>query len=312
MGKRLSIRYGGVPDLDRTVALQSGEVSPNGIELDYVILDQPPDVLRGIPEGLDAVEATLFDFLTSATSGSTPLVAIPVFTARYLPTDLLWTRGDTGPQTLHDLQGARIAYRATDPTARVWADVWLSTVLGNSDAVDWMEVTDEITEIEALETSDAMCCRPPVGDDLVRVSSERSEVLEHLESLGGVLPIFHLVVLRRDVYEENHWIAVELMDAFVRSKFIGLERVRYFGALAVSLPWLRRAVDAVDSQFQGDAYPYGLAENMSSLQRFMESAFEGEVAGSLDLSEVFAVETVEIPGAPNTTKYVVPLSGVRR
>ena len=54
----------------------------------------------------------------------------------------------------------------------------------------------------------------------------------------GIFPIMHTVVIRRDVYERNPWIATSLYEAFELAKRAGEARIRVTGPLAVALPWL--------------------------------------------------------------------------
>lgn len=316
MARRVTLRYGGVPDLDRTVALQSGEIAPAGIDFEYVGLDGPVDVQSGFPDGLDAVETPLID-LVSLLMGRDhdTAIGIPVFTARYPPEQLLWTRSSRAVRSDQPgLIGGRVGFSAEDKTCRIWADVLLVHVYGlDPEAIEWVEFPTNEAMLAASSEIDAVCLRPPIGEsDLVPVEEEPYVNHDGLAAFGGVLPIFHVVAMKRDFYERNRWVAVEVMDAFVRAKVIGMERLRYFGALGVGLPWLRRAIDQLDTAFGGEAYPYGLAENFDCLKEFMRAAAR---AGFTDKDPIpdslFAPETVGYPGIPNPTSYVVPLSGSR-
>ena len=66
-------------------------------------------------------------------------------------------------------------------------------------------------------------------------------------------------MIRREVYEQNPWIARSLYETFVESKARALARMRYGGSLSVMLPWLMSEVEEVDALFGGDAWPYGCA-----------------------------------------------------
>ncbi|MGH7263709.1 MAG: ABC transporter substrate-binding protein, partial [Candidatus Rokuibacteriota bacterium] len=115
----------------------------------------------------------------------------------------------------------------------------------------------------------------------------------------GFFPIMHLVVLRRDVYERNRWLAVSLMEAFEAAKRIGRERMRYQGALAVGLPWLASAMEEIEELFGGDAFPYGVARNHRILEQMTAYAHEqGLTARRLEVDELFAPETYQeaVPG----------------
>jgi 4,5-dihydroxyphthalate decarboxylase len=109
----------------------------------------------------------------------------------------------------------------------------------------------------------------------------------------------HTVVMRRDIYEGNRWIAMSLLNAFNESKRVGLERLRYQGALAIGLPWLSSEVEELDALFGGDPYPYGLRLNLPILEAMTSFAHEqGLTARKLDPHELFAPEAWidSIPG----------------
>ena len=46
----------------------------------------------------------------------------------------------------------------------------------------------------------------------------------------------HMVVMRRDIYEAHPWAATSLLEAFIRSKRIGMARLGDVNALAVHAP----------------------------------------------------------------------------
>ena len=48
----------------------------------------------------------------------------------------------------------------------------------------------------------------------------------------------HVLVLRRDVYERDRWIAMNLFKAFEEAKHRSLERIADIGASQVPMPWV--------------------------------------------------------------------------
>jgi 4,5-dihydroxyphthalate decarboxylase len=108
----------------------------------------------------------------------------------------------------------------------------------------------------------------------------------------------HMVVVRRDVYEQNRWIAVSLLEAFSRAKQSGYARVRApGGASAIALPWLAAFVEEVDEVFGGDPFPYGFEANRPILEAMTQYSYEqGLSQRKLDPRELFAPETLDHPG----------------
>jgi 4,5-dihydroxyphthalate decarboxylase len=102
----------------------------------------------------------------------------------------------------------------------------------------------------------------------------------------------HTVVIRRDVYEANPWVACALLDAFEASKRVGMARLRRITAPAVGLPWLGDAIAELDEVFEGDAFPYGLEPNRSILEAMTEDSYAQGLSDSrLRPEDLFAAET---------------------
>ncbi len=83
-------------------------------------------------------------------------------------------------------------------------------------------------------------------------------------------PIMHLVVIRKDVYEKNKWIAQSLYKAFLAAKDWAVDRMYFSGAQKYMLPWLFDDLREIDEVFGGDPWPYGIDENRPTLEAFVK------------------------------------------
>jgi len=54
----------------------------------------------------------------------------------------------------------------------------------------------------------------------------------------GIYPIMHVVVLRRDTYERDRWVAMNLLKAFEAAKRESMQRLVEIGLSHVPMPWL--------------------------------------------------------------------------
>jgi 4,5-dihydroxyphthalate decarboxylase len=109
-----------------------------------------------------------------------------------------------------------------------------------------------------------------------------------------IFPIMHVVALRRDVYERDRWIAMNLLQAFEEAKDQSLARAVEIGASGVPVPWVadhsRRWREVAGEDF----WPYGIEPNRPTLEAFLQYSFEqGICARQLKVEELFAPETRE-------------------
>ena len=78
---RLSFACG---NYDRMAALRTGDVVPEGIDLNYIAVDAPREIFdrMGSRQEFDVAEFSSSEFISAFARGNYPLVALPVFPSR--------------------------------------------------------------------------------------------------------------------------------------------------------------------------------------------------------------------------------------
>jgi 4,5-dihydroxyphthalate decarboxylase len=109
-----------------------------------------------------------------------------------------------------------------------------------------------------------------------------------------IFPIMHVVVLRRDAYERDRWIAMNLFKAFDEAKRRSTRQLVEIGLSHVPMPWLAEYARRWRDVAGEDLWPYGIEANRPTLEAFLQYAFEqGVTARRLQVEELFAPETRE-------------------
>ena len=110
----------------------------------------------------------------------------------------------------------------------------------------------------------------------------------------GIFPIMHTVVIRREVYEANRWIAQSLTKAFIEAQRRTYEDLYETAALKAMLPWLTAHVEDARRELGDDWWSYGLEKNHKTLDTFTRYHHEqGLSSRKLDVAELFAPESLE-------------------
>lgn len=329
--KRIALAYGGVDYLDRTAALQTGAVSPAGVDFNYVVVNGVGDLFRRVAQfaEFDAAEFSASTYMMMLGRGDRRFVAIPVFPSRAFRHNQVYINSKAGISRPQDLAGRKVGIQDYQMTAALWVRAFLEHEYGVAPPkINWwtgglytpdfaerapmklppgVEIK-RIPETETMEnmltagTLDALITTEPPraflagNPNVSRLFPDHRTVERDYFKKTGFFPIMHLVVLRREVYEQNRWLAVSLLEAFEASKKLGKERMHYQGAYAVALPWLGAEMEDLDRSFGGDAFPYGVAKNRAILEQMVVYAHEqGFTAKKLEVDELFAPETYQDP-----------------
>jgi 4,5-dihydroxyphthalate decarboxylase len=110
----------------------------------------------------------------------------------------------------------------------------------------------------------------------------------------------HLVVLRRDVYEADRWIARSLFKAFCEAKARAMARLRFTGTLATMVPWLVADFEEATALFGDRYWRYGVEANRPELETAVRwAADQGITRRRLSVEELFAPETLDAVDPPD-------------
>jgi 4,5-dihydroxyphthalate decarboxylase len=89
-----------------------------------------------------------------------------------------------------------------------------------------------------------------------------------------IYPIMHVVVLRRDAYERDRWIAMNLFKAFEAAKRESMQRLVEIGLSHVPMPWIAVHARRWRELAGEDFWPYGIEPNRPTLEAFVQYAHE--------------------------------------
>ncbi len=289
---------------DRMQPLYTGEVQPDGIDLNFIAIDQPRPIFDRMSAGqeFDVAEYSSSEFVQRFANKQCPFVAIPVFPSRAFRHGFIAIHKKAGITKPKDLEGKRVGV----PLFTMTAAIYINGILQHEYGVDlrkvqWVQgamntggahgsptvlpllkpfpieqnhsnksMSDLLEErvVDAtLGTSlpEAILTNP----DIVRMFPNYVEIEKEFYKRTKIYPIMHLVAIRRDVYEKHPFIATSLYDAFVKSKKIALEKMFNLRALRYMTPFLMRDIDEIHEVFDGDPWPYGIEPNRPTLEAFM-------------------------------------------
>ncbi len=313
---------------DRTMALETGAASPEGIDLNYLIMNGPGELLRRQARyaEFDVSEFSLSTHAILHSRGDRRMVAIPVFPSRKFRHSDIYINTNAGIREPKDLLGKKVGALSYQQTAAVWIRGALEHDYGvPADQVEWhfggynepMDYTERIPitfppnvrtkrnsdrslneMLESGEISALIGSSPPrsfqTGSPKVgRLFPNYQEVELEYYRRTGIFPIMHIIVIKREIYEKAPWVAVSLYKAFDRAKAAGMRRLEYSATLFCSLPWLGVNLQEIRNQMGEDPFRYGFEENRKVLETLLEYSYEqGLISERLKVEELFVPETL--------------------
>lgn len=319
--------YAGRDYWDRTQPLIDGRVRPDGIDLTYLPMTVPELWIRMLQNNeFDAAETAGCSYIVLRARGDGRFIALPVFPSRNFRHGYIYIRSDAGIERPQDLVGKRVGVGEYATTASTWVRAMLQHDYGVlPSAMHWFEGSLSVPgdigghapvkppgvrletipadktlegmllagELDAL-ISPRVLPAHATGDPRVRrLFPNYREVEKDYYRRTGFFPIMHMVVLRRDVYEQHRWIALSLFKAFEEAKALSWKRLQDTGMLPVRLPWLRADLEELTEVFGGDPFRYGFEANQHVLEAMTQYVVEqGLAERKVDPKELFAPETL--------------------
>lgn len=313
---------------DRTNALHDGRVNVEGVDLNFLPQSVEEVFFRMVrSKEFEVAEMSLSSYIMTLFQEEPPFIAIPVFPARAFRHSCIFINRDSGIKQPADLIGKRIGVPEYEMTALVWIRGILSDYYnvpfdsvryfaGGQEQPDRPEKLNldlpsniELQrigpgktlarmladgEIDALYSARVPSSYDDSNSAVIRLFQDFQQVEIEYYRQTKCFPIMHTVVIRRDIYDSNRWLAMSLQKAFVEAQRSAYDELHETGSVSVMMPWLVANLMQVEKEMGLDFWPYGLEKNHDVLAQFLRYSYEqGLSPQKLSPGALFAPETLE-------------------
>jgi 4,5-dihydroxyphthalate decarboxylase len=316
-------------DYDRCHALINGRVKVDGITL-IISPNEPEESFHRAFQfqEFDVSELSLSSFSILTSRGESPYVGIPAFVSRLFRHSGIYIRTDRGIDHPSKLSGKTIGL----PEYQITANVWIRGTLEDEYGVDlrsiiWRQggleepgreersrlslpssvnlksiphnssLSEMLAagELDALISARAPSCYLNRAANVDRMFPDFKSVERKYYKKTGIFPIMHLIGIRRAIYEQHPWAAVNLLKAFMEAKQRSMYELGQIGHLFASLPWSVAEFQETTELMGSDFWPYGVEMNRAVLERFLDYHFrQGLSERRLKVEDLFAPSTLSL------------------
>lgn len=317
---------------DRTEALRSGIVQPEGIDLTYVPIKSPPEVFARMVKhhAFDFSEMSTSMYLTLRAKNEFPFIALPVFPSRVFRHGFIFINKKSGIKSPRDLEGKKIGVPEYRQTAAIWIRGILQHEYGvDMDTIHWYEGganvprepdvldlrPDREIDIQFIGPEKSLNDMLAAGEIDAMIGARKPDSLDTCDDVGrlfpnyrdeektyfkktGIFPIMHTLVISEELHKNQPWVAESVYKAFVEAKALCLEEMRFSGTMRYALPWLFADIDEMDEVFGGDPFAYGLEQNRPTLEALITYLHDQKF-----LAEKVAIEDMFLPMVTSMKKH---------
>ena len=313
-------------DYARVMPLAAGDVKPDGVALTLVhgaggSWQMRAEMLRRAlhdPE-VQGGEASMAGHLRRLDQGDRSHVALPVFPLRNFTARDLYVRKGGVVKTPADLVGKRVGMYDWVASGSIWYRHFLNFINLPPQSLEWWigDIDDprppthlytlppgvhrapegrSLSDMLLSGELDAIYSPPrprryhPVDGPIIRLFTDVRPVERDYFRQTGCFPPQHLVILRRETWERNKWVAPSLTAAFVRCNDMFAAAQRQF---PYASPWLDLELEETEAVMGADFHPYGFDKNRATIDIFCRQAFELGIVGRLITADEYFAEYLE-------------------
>ena len=310
---------------DRTQPLRDGSIKPEGIDLIYLAM-QPAEIFWRMLQynEFDMSEMSLSNYAILVSRGNAPYVAIPAFPSRVFRHGYFFINTTKGIDKPADLAGKVGGVPEYSQTASVYMRGILQHEYGvHPSQIRWVQ--GRADRLEHPLPSDIRLSQAPPGTELGdllergeldflmtansplsfrrgaktvrRLFPNYADIEKDYYRRTHIYPIMHTVVIRRDTYEQNPWVALSMYKALCRAKDYTYRWIVEGGSAKVTSAWLLPLLEEEQAIIGKDWYPYGIEQNRPSIEALLQYLHEqGLTHRRVALEELFVPSTMrDIP-----------------
>ena len=303
-----------ISEYDHFRDFREGQVQAAGIEPLWLTLDIH-EIFSRFAAGREwhVSEMSFAKFSAQVTAPGADIIGLPVFASRVFRISSFYVNKRAGIREAADLKGKRVGLPEWAQTAAVYSRGWLAHEAGVPlTSIEWVQAgtenagrTEKVElnlpeglkltrkpdkslnemlvsgEIDAVMTASTPSSMQRGHPDIGRLFPDYREREAAYFAKTRIYPIMHVIAMRKDVLEDNPWLARNLCLAFEESKDRSLQRLREGAISRYPVPWLPHYIETLEAQFGRDIYPFGIEANRPTLQAFLQYSFEQGIAKRL-------------------------------
>jgi 4,5-dihydroxyphthalate decarboxylase len=311
-------------DYARVMPLATGEVQPDRIALTMILGSRGSwparaEMLRRAVQdpAVHGGEWSMAQYLYRVDKGDRRFVGLPVFPLRNFTARDLYVRRGGPVRKPEDLAGKRVGMYSYTASGSIWYRHFLRFVGLDPAAIQWwigdidtpwsatpMDVlalppgvktppagrslSDMLVagELEAIYSPPRPQAYHPVEGPIARLFPDFRSVEQEYFRRTRAFPPQHLIVLRREAWEANRWIAKSLTEAFIacNDTFTAAQK-----GFPYATPWLEAEIEDTAAVMGEDFHPYGLEPNRAQIEMFAGEAFRlGLTSKLITVEDYFA------------------------
>jgi hypothetical protein len=316
---------------DRTRALMDGSVKPDGITLQFETARQVGQIMERMvrDRAYDVSELGFTYYLRTLELSGAPFIAIPIFPNRIFRHSAIFVNRASGILRPQDLAGRKVGeLHRYGHDAGIWAKGVLRDEYGvkaqsmihfvgdmdrPNERADWAPFAPpadlRVHELQPGQSLDAMleageidalfsAWLPPSfikgSPKVARLFADYEAVERDWFRRTRIFPMMHVVVIRRELYEANRWVARALMQAFEAAKARAIEQYRVaemFMGAPFMVPWMPALLEENRALMGADPWAYGVAANRKALKTYLRyHADQGLSRRTWTVEDLFAPE----------------------
>jgi 4,5-dihydroxyphthalate decarboxylase len=292
---------------DHITDLANGRVPVEGVALTFLNMQIEEIFFRQFNYwDFDASEVSMGKYCSLVSQGAAPIVAIPVFPSRVARHSSVYIRRDGAVKSPADLKGKRIGIPEWAQTAAVYSRGFIQHQYGiDLSSIQWVQAgVDQpgrmekvklnlpkglsytpapdkslsgmlvAGEIDAALSAHAPACFEQGHPNIVRLFPDYLDVEMKYVKDTGIYPIMHTIAIKREIVERNPWVAGNLFKAFDEARRRSVQRALNSTSSTLPLPWAYEFAKRMQDVVGKELMPYGVEQNRTTLDAFLQYAFE--------------------------------------
>jgi 4,5-dihydroxyphthalate decarboxylase len=318
---------------DGILPILRGQMGIPGFDLDIIETEDVPAMFAGMFKGkYDVSEMSLGELIYYTSRDRGQFVAIPVFPSRMFRHGFIFCRKASAIKNPAELSGKKIGFLRWVQTAAIWmrgmlvdeygvsaketqwyvssthhwddADPGATVVPRDGSTIQWIKNNRKNTseracqalfdgEVDALGVTESQLPILLANNEVKRLFEDSRDVEANYFRNTKILPIMHVLTLRKDLTEKHPELPSYLFRLFSESKRWAQRWRRALPSLVEA--WPNQTLDAERQVFASDPWAYGLEANRHVLDKFLLYCHaQGISARNIAPEELFHHSTVNL------------------